>query len=281
MRRARDARRVYARRRALALFLALVVLAALGYGVSRLVTGGESSTGSTSSTSAPDGSDDSTVTSEGGQTVVSTTPTQPSTTTTSIFSPNLAPQELTITASPEAVDFTITLQDGTTMTGATPFTGQVPGGNIRVDFAKQGYNPKFQTLSLTTDTSFKVWLDPEGQLLESLVRFKCGREPKQVVFSPDGKELWVSLLAGNGIEVFDPYTGAKLDEVKLGGEAVEVIFTNDGKTVYTSQMTSGLVFEIDAATREVKTPVQDQGRMDQGPRAVARREDAVGLQLAE
>ncbi len=257
LRRARDARRLYLRRRALALFLAVVVLAAIGYGISRLVAGGDSIAGSTSSTSVADANGGSTVTSEG--TDVSTTSSEPTTTTSTVFSPNLAPQKLTIEASPKAVDFTITLQDGTTMTGATPFTGDVPGGNIRVDFAEQGYNPKVQTVSLITDTSFKVWLDPQGQLLESLVRFKCGKEPKQVAFSPDGKELWVSLLAGNGIEIFDPYAGTKLGEVKLGGEAVEVIFTKDGKTVYTSQMTSGKVFEIDAATRKVKRQISTKG----------------------
>jgi DNA-binding beta-propeller fold protein YncE len=259
LRTARDARRVYARRRALALFLALVVLAVIGYGVSRLVAGGDSSAGSTSSTSATDANGAPTVTSEGENPDASTTESLPSTTTSTVFSPNLAPQKLTIEASPKAVDFTITLQDGTTMTGATPFTGDVPGGNIRVDFAKQGYNPKFQTVPLIADTSFKVWLDPAGQLLESVVRFKCGKEPKQVAFSPDGKELWVSLLAGNGIQIFDPYSGTKLDEVALGGEAVEVIFTKDGKTVYTSQMTSGMVFEIDAATREVRRQIRTKG----------------------
>lgn len=262
LRRPRDARRVYARRRALALFLVLVVLAALGYGASRLFAGGESSAGSTSSTSPVGANGGSTVTSEGEQPDGGTTPSLPSTTTSTVFSPKLAPQELTIECSPTPVDFTITLQDGTTMTGATPFTGEVPGGNIRVDFAKQGYNPKFQTLSLSADTSFKVWLDPEGQLLESLVRFKCGPEPKQVAFSPDGKELWLTLLAGYGIEIFDPYTGKKIDEVKLGEHgAVEMVFTKNGKTVYASQMETASVFEIDAATREVKRQLKTKGEL--------------------
>jgi DNA-binding beta-propeller fold protein YncE len=262
LRQIRNSRRVYARRRAIAVVLVLAVLVGVGYGVSRLVGRGESAAAGSPSTSAGDAvvGDTGGDTSTGDATSISVD-SIPSTTTTSVHSPNLAPEELTISASPETVDFTITLQDGTTMTGTTPFTGDVPGGNIRVDFDKEGYNHKYKTLSLTDTTSFKVWLDPEGQLLESLVRFKCGPEPKQVAFTPDGKELWVTLLAGHGIEIFDPYTGEKKEEVDLGDShgAVEIIFTKDGKTAYASQMETGSVFEIDTATREVKRQIKTRG----------------------
>ena len=122
---------------------------------------GESSAAGTSSTSLDEANGttdtpDPTAATDDGDPPTSTATSRPTTTTTSIFSPNLEPQELTIAASPEAVDFTITLQDGTTMTGATPFTDEVPGGNIRVDFNKPGYNPKFKTLALTDTASFKV-----------------------------------------------------------------------------------------------------------------------------
>jgi DNA-binding beta-propeller fold protein YncE len=262
-RRSRDARRVYVRRRALALLLVLAVLVAAGYGISRLVGSGESGAAGTSSTAVADtqGTDvtgDTTATGEPDGTTT-TRQTIASTTTTSLFSPNLDPQPLTIKASPETVDFTITLQDGTTMTGTTPFTGEVPGGNIRVDFNKQGYNPKFKTVSLADPTSFKVWLDPEGQLLESFVRFDCGDQPKQVAFTPDGKELWVTLLAGKGVQIFDSYTGTELDQLKFDAEAVEVIFTKDGKTAYVSEMEAAKVYEIDTATRQVKRSFKTKG----------------------
>jgi YVTN family beta-propeller protein len=257
-RRARRARRVYLRRRALAAAVAVAVLGGAGYGIYRLADDGESSSAGTSQTTLSAADDGSATTGTGEP--IDTTTTAPTSTTTSLPRPNLDPQELTITALPENVDFTITLQDCTTMTGTTPFTGAVPGGEIRVAFHEEGYNPKVRTLDLTAATSFKVWLDPPGQLLESLVRFKCGTEPKQVAFSPDGKELWVSLLAGEGIEIFDPYTGIKLDQVILGDYgAVELIFTEDGATVYASQMETASVFEIDAATREVKRQLKTKG----------------------
>ena len=96
-------------------------------------------------------------------------------------------------------------------------------------------------------------MDPEGLLHESVIRYKCGPNPKQVAFTPDGQEMWVSLLGGYGLEIFEPTTGKKIDGVKLGEHgAVEVIFTKDGKTAYASQMETASVFEIDRATRQVK-----------------------------
>ncbi|MBN1319256.1 MAG: YncE family protein [Thermoleophilia bacterium] len=182
------------------------------------------------------------------------------TTTTSAKRANLPPQELTITGNPEFIKLAITLQDGTILNGKTPFTEQVPGGDIHIEFTKGGYNGTSRDLILDKPTVFKVWLDREGQLYESLVRFKCGPNPKQVAFTPDNEEMWVSLLGGYGLEVYDPTTGAKLDGVQLGEHgAVEVIFTRDGRTAYASQMETATVYEIDRATRTIKRRLDTGG----------------------
>jgi DNA-binding beta-propeller fold protein YncE len=175
-----------------------------------------------------------------------------STSTTPTTAPNLAPQKLTISADPKATDLAITLQDGTALSGVTPYSEQVPGGNITLTLSKDGYKAATRQIDLTKETSVSVWLDPEGLLFDSLVRFTCGPNPKQVVFTPDGKELWVSLLGGAGLEVFDPLTGEKLSQITLGEHgAVEVIFTKDGKTAYASQMETASVYEIDRVSRKV------------------------------
>ena len=143
---------------------------------------------------------------------------------------------------------------GGTQKGKTPFKVRAPSGKTTITLTRGGYNKIVRDIDLTKDASLTFWLDPEGLLLQSLVRFPSGSMPKQVAFSPDGKELWISLLGGRGLEIYDPYTGKLLDSVRLGtlGGAVEVIFTKDGKTVYASQMESGSVFEIDRATRKVR-----------------------------
>jgi sugar lactone lactonase YvrE len=105
-----------------------------------------------------------------------------------------------------------------------------------------------------------VWKDPEDQLLLSVARFTCGTNPKQVAFTPDGKELWVTLLRGHGIEVFDPLDGERLAQITLGNRgAVEIVFTRDGLTAYASQMTTARVYEIDRAARSVRRIIETGG----------------------
>jgi DNA-binding beta-propeller fold protein YncE len=184
------------------------------------------------------------------RTGVSVTTTPP--TSVAAIIPNGPPQSLELASKPVGAQLTITLQDKSTLTGTTPFSAQVPGGNVTISLAKTGYNTTVRELVLNSPHSLTVWLDPRGLLYQSLVRFKCGPAPKQVVFSPDGKELWVSLLSGHGIEVFDPTTGTKLDQVTLGKYgSVEMVFNRAGTRLYVSQMETASVYELDPATRKV------------------------------
>ena len=86
------------------------------------------------------------------------------------------------------------------------------------------------------------------------MRFKCGKQPKQVLFTPDGKELWVAILGGgkSGLEAYDPLTGEQLASINLGNhEGTELTMTKDGKTIYVSQMATNIIWEVDRATRKV------------------------------
>ena len=38
--------------------------------------------------------------------------------------------------------------------------------------------------------------DWPGQVVTPIAMFRCGRKPKGVAFSPDGRELWASFLDG-------------------------------------------------------------------------------------
>lgn len=136
--------------------------------------------------------------------------------------------------------------------GTSPATVEVPGGPLTLEATHDDCNPERRALVLDRDQEISLILDPVGLLHRSLTRFSTGSNPKQVTFSPDGSELWVSLLGGSGLEVFDASAGAKLAEVDLGEHgAVEVIFSADGSTVYASQMESASVFEIDRTQRRV------------------------------
>ena len=136
-RRARLVRR--RRRTAFGTLVALVVLAAGGYGGYELATRGErcrdhdhfrtSIRPIYTGVAGGDGS--------GSTTTIGTMP-------------NLAPQPLEISTDPEVVNLTITLQDGTSLTGKTPFSEDVPGGTIRVALSQEGLQ-RTRCRSLTLD----------------------------------------------------------------------------------------------------------------------------------
>jgi len=96
--------------------------------------------------------------------------------------------------------------------------------------------------------------DPAGQLVRHLFNIESVPSPKGAVFSPDGKEIWTTMLLNKtrGVSVFSAITGKKIKDINLeNGGGVEAVFSFDGKKVYVSQMETARVFEIDAATKEI------------------------------
>jgi len=180
-------------------------------------------------------------------------------TTVSTLQPE-PPHVLTVKTDPTKAHLTVHLPDGTILEGTTPFKQTLPGGRITLSLSATGRNDATREVNLIKDRAITVLLDPKGLLHRSIGRFVTGSNPKQVAFTPDGKEIWASLLGGRGLQVFDR-GGAKLDDITLGteGGAVEVIFTRDGTTAYASQMETASVFEIDRVTRKVLRQLPTKG----------------------
>lgn len=143
--------------------------------------------------------------------------------------------------------------DGVRHVGVSPFSAQVPAGEVKLTVLGSGYAEHTEVLTLTSDTKLERWLDPSGQLHHKRYEVKTGSNPKQVAFTPDGKQLWVTLLGSRGVQVFDTATGALLDVIIMGtrGGAVEVIFNLDGSRAYVSQMETASVYEVDTQKRKV------------------------------
>lgn len=98
------------------------------------------------------------------------------------------------------------------------------------------------------------FIDPPGQLLHHFLNINSVPSPKAVVFTPDNKEIWVTMLLNSkrGVSVFNPLTGEKVKDINLDGAGgVEIVFSQDGGRAYVSQMETNRVFEIDAKTKEI------------------------------
>ncbi|MBN1631465.1 MAG: PEGA domain-containing protein, partial [Thermoleophilia bacterium] len=209
------------RRRRLAIivtFVFVVILAGAGYGSYRLLSSDNTPVGTSAQTTQVATSLTGPVQSTLATLAELPTPgaAGTSTSTTTTLAPNLPPMPLSITTDPEPVELSITLQDGTVISGKTPFSQEIPGGDITVELRREGYNTTVRDVALQTAQELKVWLDPEGQLHRTVTRFKCGLGPQRVVFSPDGRELWVAFAQSNGLGIYDPLTGDKTGAVSLG-----------------------------------------------------------------
>ena len=95
-------------------------------------------------------------------------------------------------------------------------------------------------------------------LLEELqVQYK---NPVNLRFRPDGREVWVACEASGSVIVVDAATRAKLAEIAVGGQATGVVFSPDGRTAYVTARLNDTVAVIDVATRQLvkAIPVADE-----------------------
>src|SRR5438093_9085436 len=123
---------------------------------------------------------------------------------------------LRITTHPPGARLVIRTAEGSVRSVRTPFAGRVAEGHVELALTMPGRNRLEQTIDLTKNRSVDLWLDEKGQILHKLGQFSTGPAPKQVAFSPDGSEIWVTDLGGDGIEVFDAHTMKRLADVDLG-----------------------------------------------------------------
>jgi DNA-binding beta-propeller fold protein YncE len=242
-------RRRYRHRRLAAAGMALLVIVAVLLAVTRAVgawpwadTAAAVSTGGATST----------VSAAPATSTVPTTSPLPETTTTTSRGPVGPPVTLVLKTQPGEAGFVITKADGESLKGNTPFEGDIPGGLTTLVLTREGYNTVTRDIELKEDASFTVHLDPAGLLHESYGRFSVGSRPKQVAYTPDGLQIWVTLLGGKGLEVYDAVTLREIGSVNLGSYgSVEVIFNKAGTKAYISQMETGSVYEVNVESREV------------------------------
>lgn len=166
----------------------------------------------------------------------------------------LQPRSLLVTVKtrPDGVRLRLSPGRGSSINGVAPMSRTVSAGPLVVTMRARGYNTIRRSVFLDAPRKFELWMDPKGLLHHCLNVFGCGPSPKQVAFSHDGRQLWVSTMGATGVEVYNWRTGRLIGRVDMGPNgAVEVIFTRDGKTVYASQMQTASVYKIDARTRKL------------------------------
>lgn len=95
--------------------------------------------------------------------------------------------------------------------------------------------------------------------------FSCDKWPKQVIFSPNSRYVYIPLLEGFGFQIFDTKRMKIINYIKITPYSkhrnfVEGIFISENKTFLCSQMSTSRIFEFDVSDyekpiliREIKT----------------------------
>jgi YVTN family beta-propeller protein len=86
------------------------------------------------------------------------------------------------------------------------------------------------------------------------------KNPMNLAFRPDGREVWVACEAAGSVVVVDVATRARVAEIPVGGQATDVAFTPDGARAYVTARLDDSVTEVDVAARKVlrRIPVADE-----------------------
>jgi YVTN family beta-propeller protein len=77
------------------------------------------------------------------------------------------------------------------------------------------------------------------------------KNPVNLAFGPDGREVWVACEASGTVVVVDAATRQRVAEIEVGGQANDVAFRPDGTRAYVSSRLDDSVSVIDVAARKV------------------------------
>jgi len=150
-----------------------------------------------------------------------------------------------------------------TRVGVTPFRTNVLPGTYALVLQKSGY--KSWATEVTVPAQVWVRLLPTNSHFRFVKAFKTGRQPKDILFSPDDRYLYISLLDAPKIQVYDRYT-SEIRDIFIPEERrpyrgiVEGVFTPDGREYWFTQMhTDGRIFVLDTRTFVIKTNFASHG----------------------
>jgi len=100
-----------------------------------------------------------------------------------------------------------------------------------------------------TGTGELVAIDPTTRQVSWRVGFRG--VPNHLAVSPDGHRVYVTVVSGDYVDVFDPGRHALIDSVNVGTGPHDIEVARDGKTVYVGLIRGTDVTVFDAATNKV------------------------------
>lgn len=110
---------------------------------------------------------------------------------------------------------------------------------------------------------FSTTLFAKEPIITKIGEYPCGKQPKQVLFSPDSKVIALPLLDDNGFDIFSLEEKKIIKRIsppnaeKLG--FAEGLFIKEKNCFFISQMTSGTIYEYSYPEFELKRSISTEG----------------------
>ncbi|MBN1700210.1 MAG: hypothetical protein JW881_22050 [Spirochaetales bacterium] len=157
--------------------------------------------------------------------------------------------DVSIDATEDWIAYTI---DGES-SGVLPFNGFLTHGRHTLELTKEDGPVQSIGLDIKKEDRFLLRYQRQVPFVNQIGIFSCGGAPKQVTFSPDDRYLYITLLGGQGFQIFDMEKKAITCLVgpdqwarKLG--FVEGIFIEKYHCYFVSQMGPAQIYEYDVKT---------------------------------
>ncbi len=162
---------------------------------------------------------------------------------------------LKIKLEPENYSITIKTLNGSSQVifnsnnmGNTPVKLQVEYGAYDLILKRKDYPD--QTVRLEAKKNGEVTYSHKKQILpiKEVGVFKCGRQPKQVIYSPDDKYIFIPNLDGDGFDIFSCESmslekNIAAPDPKKNKGFPEGLFIPEKKIFLISQMTTGYIYQ--------------------------------------
>ena len=120
-----------------------------------------------------------------------------------------------------------------------------------------GFSPDHKTLAAISIGSNSVsFINTQTNTVKHVAY--VGRSPHEAFFTPDGKEVWVSIRGEDYIAVLDAATYAEITRIKVPNGPGMTIFSPDGRYGYVCSSFSPETVVIDTANRQIVGQVKQE-----------------------
>ncbi|OHD26882.1 MAG: hypothetical protein A2086_10245 [Spirochaetes bacterium GWD1_27_9] len=149
--------------------------------------------------------------------------------------------------------------------GQTPLKLELEKGLYDITLSRKDYPDQICRVDLFSNKKVIFRHQKNNIPFKEIGIFSCGDQPKQVIFSPDDRYIYLPLLDDDGFQIFDMHTLAvtsfvKPPDPKYNKGFAEGLFIKEKNVFFVSQMNTGTVYEYNYPELNFIRSVSTEGK---------------------